>query len=108
MLNKDHKTLVTVQTTIIKAIDETNNELQSFHINGKLNIIDSKKIVEDCGFVYINKTNFKNSFYVNTSELTRMALKPVESDYKTVEEFNDAKEHWIFINTPKHHNFVNH
>lgn len=68
----NHVTSVTVQKTIIKLINEVNDEVYTQTVNGKLNTTDSKKYAANVGYTFISKENVKETFDVPTSELTKL------------------------------------
>lgn len=67
-----HVTTVTVQKTVIKLINELNDEVYTQTVNGKLNTTDSKKYAANVGYTFISKENIKETFDVPTSELVKL------------------------------------
>lgn len=71
-INAGHETLVTIQVTTIKMINEINDEIYSHDVNGKLNTTQAKKVAQEIGYTYISKDNKKESFLVPTSQLKQL------------------------------------
>lgn len=68
----NHVTSVTVQKTVIKLINELNDEVYSQTVNGKLNTTESKKYAANVGYTFISKENIKDTFDVPTTELNNL------------------------------------
>lgn len=71
-INAGHETVVTIQVTTIKMINEINDEIYSHDINGKLNTTQAKKVAQEIGYTYISKDNKKETFSVPTSQLKQL------------------------------------
>lgn len=70
--NFEHQTEVTVQVTTIKMINEINDEIYNHNVNGKLTSAEAKKVAKEIGYTFISKDVTKDTFFVNTNELTKL------------------------------------
>lgn len=69
-------TEVTTVTTLIKMIDESDNDKVINHTAfGKLTITECKKLAKDLNLTYVSKEVVKESFEVDTAKLIELKDK---------------------------------
>lgn len=65
----ENKTKVTVRFTEIKMYNQSTDSVDTVRVNGKLNVSQCKEYAKNSNSLYIDKTDSKESFLVDTTQL---------------------------------------
>ena len=65
----NHTTRIKVKTTIIKAINDSTNEVSTIVEHGRLNIPECKELVSHLGLVFISKQTIVREYEVPVSDV---------------------------------------
>lgn len=70
--NSTHTTVVTIQVTNVKCLNEVTDEVVIVNAFGKLNLRESKQVATEHGLTFVSKENITNEHELLTSELINL------------------------------------